>query len=124
MAQRIDVHVFDDLDGGPADETVAFGYDGRSYEIDLTAKHAAQMRKAMQQFIDRGRRVTPRARRPVTGARAQTDREQTQAIRRWAQARGIGVSARGRISQDTLDAYQKAHEPTAKPGRSRSKAAT
>jgi hypothetical protein len=31
----------DDLDGGPADETVRFGLGGAEYEIDLSKKNAA-----------------------------------------------------------------------------------
>ena len=36
MAQRVVVTLSDDLDGGAADETVQFGVDGKSYEIDLS----------------------------------------------------------------------------------------
>jgi Lsr2 len=38
MAQKVTVALEDDLDGGPADETVRFGFDGADYEIDLSAK--------------------------------------------------------------------------------------
>lgn len=38
--------LIDDLDGGEADETVAFAVDGRSYEVDLSAKSAAKLREA------------------------------------------------------------------------------
>ena len=34
MARRVHIVLEDDLDGGPADETVVFGLDGREYEID------------------------------------------------------------------------------------------
>ena len=40
VMQRVDVRLEDDLTGGPADETVEFGIDGRAYEIDLSARHA------------------------------------------------------------------------------------
>ncbi|TMR20990.1 Lsr2 dimerization domain-containing protein, partial [Actinomadura geliboluensis] len=36
MAQKVQVLLVDDLDGGEADETVAFSIDGASYEIDLS----------------------------------------------------------------------------------------
>lgn len=39
--QKVDVQLEDDLTGGPADETVAFGLDGWNYQIDLNARHAA-----------------------------------------------------------------------------------
>ena len=40
MAQKITVALEDDLDGGPADETVRFGLGGSDYEIDLSTKNA------------------------------------------------------------------------------------
>ena len=53
--QRLDVQLEDDLTGGPADETVVFGVDGRDYQIDLNAKHAAAFRKQLAAFIKRAR---------------------------------------------------------------------
>ena len=38
MAQKTTVALEDDLDGGPADETVRFGIGGSEYEIDLSKK--------------------------------------------------------------------------------------
>jgi hypothetical protein len=40
MAQKITVTLEDDLDGGPADQTVRFGLDGAEYEIDLSISNA------------------------------------------------------------------------------------
>jgi len=36
MAQTIEVKLVDDIDGSNADETLAFGLDGKSYEIELS----------------------------------------------------------------------------------------
>jgi hypothetical protein len=47
MAQKITVALEDDLDGGPADETVRFGVDGAAYEIDLSTKNAAALRRQL-----------------------------------------------------------------------------
>ncbi|MFL5999627.1 MAG: histone-like nucleoid-structuring protein Lsr2, partial [Streptomyces sp.] len=33
MAQKVVVTLFDDIDGSEAAETIAFGLDGKSYEI-------------------------------------------------------------------------------------------
>ena len=44
MAQQSTVAFVDDLDGTvPAEETVTFALDGTSYEIDLSAAHAATL---------------------------------------------------------------------------------
>ncbi len=40
MAQKVQVLLVDDLDGGEADETVTFALDGKTYEIDLTTANA------------------------------------------------------------------------------------
>ena len=48
MAQQTSVSLVDDLDGGKAAETVAFGLDGSSFEIDLSKKNAAALRKALR----------------------------------------------------------------------------
>ena len=37
----------DDLDGSVADETVTFALDGVTYEIDLNAKNAGELRDAL-----------------------------------------------------------------------------
>ena len=44
MAQKVEVLLVDDIDGGEADETVSFSIDGTSYEIDLSKKNAAKLR--------------------------------------------------------------------------------
>jgi hypothetical protein len=54
MAQRIVTELTDDTDGKPADETVTFGLDGREYEIDLTKKNAAALRKAFDAYVKNG----------------------------------------------------------------------
>jgi hypothetical protein len=41
MATKITVALEDDLDGGPAEETLRFGVDGSEYEIDLNKKNAS-----------------------------------------------------------------------------------
>ena len=46
MAQKVQVILVDDIDGGAADETVSFSLDGVSYEIDLSTKNAASFRDA------------------------------------------------------------------------------
>lgn len=55
MAQHITVALEDDLDGGPADETVRFGVGSTSYEIDLSAKNAAAFRKQLAPFVKHAR---------------------------------------------------------------------
>jgi Lsr2 len=44
-AQRVTVELEDDLDGGPADETLRFGLGGLDYEIDLSKKNDSRFRR-------------------------------------------------------------------------------
>ena len=57
MAQKVTIVLEDDLDGGPADETVRFGFEGTDYEIDLSAKNARAFRKGLAPFIEHARKA-------------------------------------------------------------------
>ena len=52
MAQKIQTLFIDDIDGSEAEGTVRFALDGADYEIDLNARHAAALRKALAKYID------------------------------------------------------------------------
>jgi Lsr2 len=108
MAQITQVRLVDDLDGGEAAESVSFSLDGKSYQIDLSEKHAAALRDAFAPFIGSARRAggSPAVSRQKMSTRAGRPREETAAIRQWATANGLEVSARGRISSTVLDAYE------------------
>ena len=51
MAQKVHIVLEDDLDGSPATETVSFGLDGKTYEIDLNDKNAGKLRDALAQYV-------------------------------------------------------------------------
>jgi Lsr2 len=57
MATKITIVLEDDLDGGPADETVRFGIGGTDYEIDLNAKNAAAFRQQLALYLEHARRA-------------------------------------------------------------------
>src|ERR1700682_3037940 len=80
MAKKVTVTLVDDFDGsGAADETVEFGLDGVTYEIDLSTKNAAKLRSDLKQWVAAGRRVGGRRRgRSGSGrGRGAIDREQS-----------------------------------------------
>ena len=65
MAKKVTVSLSDDFDGKQADETVQFGLDGVSYEIDLSEKNAKKMREVPAALGGRGsanRRISAAAR--------------------------------------------------------------
>ena len=118
MAQKINVTLVDDIDGGEAAETVEFALDGTRYEIDLSAQNAQSLRDALAQYVAAARRAgrggsgAPSAggsRRSGRRGSASMDKSQVQHIRQWARDNGLKVSERGRISADILEKYQAAH---------------
>jgi len=110
MAQRVQVILEDDIDGGPADETVTFGLDGATYEIDLNERNAAALRDAMAAYVGAGRRSGGRrsTRRKSSDSGSSSSSSGTSEIREWARANGYEVSERGRISAEVKAAYEKA----------------
>lgn len=101
--QRVEVQLEDDLTGGPADQTVAFGVDGRDYEIDLSAAHAAELRRQLARFVERARPVRTRRSR---AARTAASRERTHQIRAWAEQQGYTVAERGRLPGNIIREYE------------------
>jgi hypothetical protein len=106
MAQKITVELEDDLDGGPADQTVRFGLDGADYEIDLNTRNAAAFRAQLAPFTERARGAG-RGPRSAPG-RSASGRERSGGIRAWARTQGIAVSDRGRIPASVIGQYQAA----------------
>jgi hypothetical protein len=112
MAKKTTVSLEDDIEGGPAAETLSFSLGGTSYEIDLSKRNAAKLRKTLEPYILAGRKVTaPRAKGRVAKATGVTRRDalQTKAIKDWGRRNGFTIAARGRLSQALLDAYEAGH---------------
>lgn len=113
MAQKVQVLLVDDVDGGEAAETVAFALDGASYEIDLSTANAQALRDALAPWVGHARRVGGRgsSRGRSGGGRAARSggRADLTAVRAWARENGYQVSDRGRVSGEVLAAYEAAH---------------
>jgi len=110
MAQRVQVLLVDDLDGGDAAETVSFALDGVTYEMDLSVANAGKLRDQLAPWIGHARRSGGRkvtGRRP--GAAATGAKRDLNAIREWGRQNGFQVSDRGRVSGDLQAAYDKAN---------------
>ncbi|WP_432548501.1 histone-like nucleoid-structuring protein Lsr2 [Kineococcus sp. SYSU DK004] len=125
MAQKVQVLLVDDIDGGEAAETVSFALDGVNYEIDLSDEHASALRDAFAPWVGHARRVGARTGgRRGSGSSSSTSSSSsssraskssdgpsrdTGAVRAWAKENGYTVSERGRISSEVLEAYDAAH---------------
>lgn len=108
----------DDLTGGAADETIEFGLDGRTYELDLNARHAATFRRQLAPFVEHARLA--HAQRGHVKTRTAASRERSRQIRAWAEDEGLDVSAHGRLPGNVIRQYQTAHHPEQTGERSRS----
>lgn len=112
MAQKIQVILVDDIDGGDADETVSFGLDGVMYEIDLSAKNAQKLRDAFAPYVAEARKARGGRRRSAasgSGRRRSGGAGSASEIRTWARENGYEVSERGRVSEEVRSAYDAAH---------------
>jgi hypothetical protein len=112
MAKEVITRLLDDLDGTPADETVRFALDGRSYEIDLNTKNGEKLRKALAPYIDKARSAGSGSGGRRGGARRRgADRDfEPSAVREWAAKKGIQLSTRGRIPSDVVEKYKAARK--------------
>jgi hypothetical protein len=108
VAQKTILELVDDLDGGQADESVAFALDGVEFVIDLSAANAARLRDTLAEFVGHARRTGGRKSRgkAATNGAAKPD---TQAVREWARSQGETVAERGRVPQALVMRFQEAH---------------
>ena len=134
MAQKVQVLLVDDIDGGTADETVTFGLDGVTYEIDLNDKNSDALRKALSPFLENARRArSGAAGRGGRSATRATDKDRNANIRTWAVENGVELPSRGRVAGTVQQAYDaqdvaalfsavglEMDEPKPRRGRSRS----
>ena len=123
VAREVIEKLIDDLDGGDAAETVTFGLDGATYEIDLSKKNAAVFRKSFARYVNAARRSTAPSRstrrtvpsrstrRPAApstnGAKSKRDFDILQ-LREWAGANKVAVPGRGRIPNSVVEQYKQA----------------
>jgi len=100
MVQQKRVIVTDDLDGSEGAKSYRFAWQNTVYEIDLTDEHRDDLLRALQPYIEAGRRA---GRRRTSAASSSGDDRAT--IRQWARENGYEVSDRGRISAAIVEAY-------------------
>lgn len=111
MAQKVQIVLEDDIDGGEATQTVTFALDGTNYEIDLNDANADKLRGALAPFVGHGRKVSGGARRGrrAGGGSSGNGGASAKEIRDWARSNGHTVPERGRIPADVRSAFEAAH---------------
>lgn len=112
MAQQNITVLVDDLDGSKAVETVRFGFDGKTYELDLSRKNVRRLEASLGKFVKAARtvgedsNVTP-INRPKKTAKKTTlaPSADPKAVRAWAAEHGIEVSKTGRVKRAVVEQY-------------------
>ena len=108
MAQKVHIVLVDDIDGSDAEETVTFGLDGATYEIDLNSANAAKLRDAVAAYVGHARKVGGRRGARKSGGSSAGGTSAAE-IRAWARSNGYDVPDRGRVSADVRAAYDAAN---------------
>jgi Lsr2 len=107
MAQKVHIVLEDDLDGSDATQTVSFGLDGTSYEIDLNDNNAAALRDALAAYVGHGRKVSGSRRgRRSSSSSSGGNGHSAKEIRDWARSNGHQVPERGRIPATVREAFE------------------
>lgn len=106
MAQKVQVLLVDDIDGGEATETVTFALDGTQYEMDLSDKNGKALRKVLGPYVEKARKVG-------RGARSRNGTPRTgpdpKVVRQWAQQNGVPVNPTGRIPAHVVQQFEAAN---------------
>ncbi|MFI6345069.1 Lsr2 family protein [Streptomyces sp. NPDC050560] len=109
MAQRVVVTLHDDIDGGEAAETIAFGLDGKSYEIDLNPANAKKLRKALAPYMHAGRKRARTGGKQAKTLKYTSVTPDPAAVRAWARSHRMDVPPRGRIPKRVYEAFEAAN---------------
>ena len=103
MARWTIVQLEDDTDGSRADETVTFGFEGTTYELDLSEANARKLRNELGPWIKAARK-TRGTRRPSKSS----SNVDLKAVRAWAASNQIELSNRGRVPARVVEQYKAA----------------
>ena len=122
MARKVQIILTDDLTDEASDDvqTVTFGLDGTSYEIDLNGKNHDEFMGAITRYVEAARKVSVNGRtasgrrtgnrtlRSVPDVKA-NDGIDSKAVRAWAVEKGLMPEGRkGRIPAEIVSQYTEA----------------
>lgn len=111
MAQKVVTTLTDDIDAASgieteAAETIAFGFDGKNYVIDLSKENAVAFRENVGFFAGYARMTGGGTR---SASRSKADRQNSALVRAWAKQHGHKVSDKGRIPESVQAEYDATH---------------
>jgi hypothetical protein len=106
MATRTITSLVDDVDQSEAAETLSFGIEGITYEIDLSQNNTAKLRDDLAPWVAKARRTGGRRSSRSTG---RANKAQAAGVREWLRQHGHEVSTRGRIPANLQELYKSSH---------------
>ena len=110
MATKTVILRVSDLSGeelGDAGSTITFSLGSDQYLIDLSDAEVGAFYDVLAPYTQAATKVGGRGVRKGGTAKASSDVD-TKAVRKWAEANGIEVSARGRIGADVIKKFKAA----------------
>lgn len=104
--QKTIVQLTDDLDPSlEATDTIRFGLDNVNYEIDLSDKHADELRSALDKYTAAARKAGGRRGSGAPSRASSGRRQDLSEVRQWAARNGVELNTRGRIAASVLAAF-------------------
>lgn len=109
--QKTVVTYIDDITGKPAEdvETITLSLNGKTVELDLNKRNATQLRRSLDKYLEKGRKVTSQGSKSFDGRKVKHDRDYVHTVRQWAQENGIQVADRGRVPLSVYAQYEKSN---------------
>ena len=104
MSKVTTVTLTDDIDGSPATQVVAFAFEGKRYEIDLSDANATKFREALAPWVAAARP----AGKPGNSDHHKPKRrhqDEVKELRQWVIENGGDISTHGRIPKIYEDAW-------------------
>lgn len=96
-----------DLSGKPDAEQMVFHYEGKAYAIDLTSDEVKKFHDFFKPYMEKAVPLAGKAVKAAKEPKPARDYDLA-ALRAWASSNGIDVPAKGRIKQETIDAFKAA----------------
>ena len=108
--------IIDDLTGETGARTRTLRFDGVEYEIDLTEKSFADLKRALRPYLRSARALTGTSSSvarasTARGRKAAAGASDSAAIRAWARSSGVAVTERGRVPAPVRVAWEAAGSP-------------
>ncbi|QQR52449.1 Lsr2 family protein [bacterium] len=117
MARKETIILVDDVDGSEAVESIEFALDGVTYEIDVSAVNALQLRAAIGHWAHHARTVKMSKAKRFAGRKSPKPKTvvepDTATVRAWANSNGYNVGKSGRISKAVREAFSAAQQKVA-----------